>query len=134
MSDILHMAHVCEGTVYSEEISKQYLESIKTVKQVDAINQHQRSNSQGRDRGGGHGGQGQSQSQHRSQSKGRPSGNCFNCGSSHPPKRCKAFGEGCYHCHRKGHFPQYCRSKQHGHSHPNQNLMVPDNHAMIYMT
>ena len=42
MTDMLHMAHVCEGTVYSEEISKQYLESIKTVKQVDAINQHQR--------------------------------------------------------------------------------------------
>ena len=37
MTDMLHMAHICEGTVYSEEISKQYLESIKTVKQVDAI-------------------------------------------------------------------------------------------------
>ena len=28
------MAHVCEGTVYSKDISKQYLESIKTVKQM----------------------------------------------------------------------------------------------------
>ena len=57
MTDMLCMAHVCEGTVYSEEISEQYLESIKTVKQVDAINQHQRSASKGR-------GCGQSQSQH----------------------------------------------------------------------
>ena len=109
MSDMLRMACVCEGTVYSEEISEQYLESIKIVKQVDAINQRQRSASanKGRGHGRGCGGQGQSQSRHRSQSKGRPSGNCSNCHSSHPPKRC-------YHCHKKGHFSQYCRSRQHG--------------------
>ena len=117
MTDMLHMACVCEGTVYSKEISKQYLESIKTVKQVDAINMPQRSASASKGRGCGRGhGQGQSQSQYRSQSKGRPSGNCSNCGLSHPPKRCKAFGKECYHCHKKGHFSQYCRSKQHGHS------------------
>ena len=51
MTDMLSMVYVCEGTVYSEEISKQYLESTKTVKQVDAINQHQRSASKGRGRG-----------------------------------------------------------------------------------
>ena len=39
LADMLHMARICEGTVHSEEISKQYLESIKTVKQVDAIHQ-----------------------------------------------------------------------------------------------
>ena len=53
ITDMLHMARVCEGTVYSEEISKQYLESIKTVKQVDAINQHRRSASKGRGHGRG---------------------------------------------------------------------------------
>ena len=53
MTDMLCMAWVCEGTVYSEEISKQYLESIKTVKQMDAINQHQRSASKGRGHGRG---------------------------------------------------------------------------------
>ena len=53
MSNMLLMAHVCEGTVYSEEISKQYLEFIKTVKQVDAINQCQRSASKGRGHGRG---------------------------------------------------------------------------------
>ena len=55
MTDMLLMAHVCEGTVYSEKISKQYLESIKTVKQVDAINQCQRSTSKGRGHGRGPG-------------------------------------------------------------------------------
>ena len=86
--------------MHSEEISKQYLETIKTVKQVDSIN-CTRSASKGRGHGRGHG-----QSQHRSQSKGRPpgSGNCSNCGSSHPPKRSKVFGKECYHCHKKGHF------------------------------
>ena len=53
LTDMLHMAHVCEGTVYSEEISKQYLEAIKTVKQVDAMNQCQRSPSKGRGHGRG---------------------------------------------------------------------------------
>ena len=46
--------------------------------------------------------------------KDRPSGNCSNCGLSHPPKRCRAFGKECNHCHKKGHFSQYCRSKQCG--------------------
>ena len=44
LADMLHMERVCEGNVHSEEISKQYLESVKTVKQVDAIH-HQPNNS-----------------------------------------------------------------------------------------
>ena len=39
LADMLRMAHVCEGTIHSEEISKQYSESVKTVKQVNAIHQ-----------------------------------------------------------------------------------------------
>ena len=42
LADMLRMARVCEGTVHSKEISKQYLESVKTVKQVDAI--HRKNN------------------------------------------------------------------------------------------
>ena len=41
---------------------------------------------------------------------------CLNCGSSHPPKKCKAYGKKCFHCHKKGHFSQFCCSKQHGKS------------------
>ena len=103
MTDMLHVACVCEGTVYSEKISKQYLESIKTVKQVDAINQHQRSASKGR----GHGrGRGQSQSDIDLNQK-----------ADHQATvpivvqvtLQKAFGKECCHCHKKGHFSQYCR-------------------------
>ena len=39
LADMLRMTRVCEGTVHSEEISKQYLEFVKTVKQVDGIHQ-----------------------------------------------------------------------------------------------
>ena len=111
--DMLQMARMCEGTMHSKELSKQYLESIKTVKQVDSI--RTRSTSRGRGCGRGHG---HSQNRHRSQSKGKPgpSSNCSNCGSSHPLKQCKAFGKECYYCHKKGHFTQYCRSKQRGRS------------------
>ena len=37
VTDMLQMARMCEGTMHSKELSKQYLESIKTVKQVDSI-------------------------------------------------------------------------------------------------
>ena len=51
--DMLRMARVCEGTVHSKEISKQYLELVKTVKQVDAIHRkNNRPKSNGRGRGG----------------------------------------------------------------------------------
>ena len=39
LADMLRTARVCKGTVHFEEISKQYLELVKTVKQVDAIHQ-----------------------------------------------------------------------------------------------
>ena len=108
IADMLRMAHVYEGTVHSEEISKQYLESVKTVKQVDAI--HQRNSSKSQHKGRGHGGH---RSYSQSQSR-RPGGRCSNCGSSHPPKKCKAYGKECFHCHKKGHFSQFCHSKQCG--------------------
>ena len=102
------MARVCEGTAHSEEISKQYLELVKTVKQVDAIhrkNNRPKSNGRGR---GGH----RSHSHSRSQSRKRSS--CLNCGSNHPPQKCKTYGKECFHCHKKGHFSQLHNSKQCG--------------------
>ena len=75
------MARVTEGTVHSEEVSKQYLESVKTVKQVDATHQWTSSKNNGKHKGEGHGGQ-HSQSHHWSQS--RKPGSCNNCGSNHP--------------------------------------------------
>ena len=114
LANMLRMAIVCEGTVNSEEISKQYLESVKTVKQVDAI--HQRNSSKPKHKGRGHGGH----RSHSSSQSGKPGG-CLNCGSSHPHKKCKANGKECFHCHKKGNFSQFCHSKQHGKS-PRSNV------------
>ena len=112
LTDMLRMARICEGTVHSEEISKQYLESVKMVKQVDAIHHQCYNNrSKSKDRGRGHGGH---RSHSRSQSR-KPS-SCSNCGSSHPPRKCKAYGKKCFHCHKKGHFSQLCVSRQCGKS------------------
>ena len=106
---MLRMACVCEGTVHSKEISKQYLESIKTVKQVDAIHQHNNSKSKHKGRGcGGH--------RSHSRSHFRKPGGCSNCGSSHPPRKCKAYRKECFHCHKKGHLSQFCCLKQCGKS------------------
>ena len=113
LADMLRMACVCEGTVHSEEISKQYLDSIKTVKQVDAIYQCSKSKHKGR----GHGGH---RSHSRSQSR-KPGGRCSNCGSSHPHRKCKAYGKECFHCLKKGHFSQFCHSKHWGKS-PGSNV------------
>ena len=66
LADMLRMAWICEETVHSEEIFKQYLESVKTVKQVDAIHQQNNSknNNKHKSKGRGH----RSQSHHHSKS------------------------------------------------------------------
>ena len=110
LADMLRMVNICEGTVHSEEISKQFLKSIKTVKQVDAIHRkNNRPKSNGRGRGG-------HRSHSHSQSQSRKPGSCSNCGSNHPPQKCKAYSKECFHCHKKGHFSQLCHSKQCGKS------------------
>ena len=106
------MARICEGTVHLEEISKQYYESVKTVKQVDAIH-HQCNNNNNRSKSKGRGCGGH-RSHSRSQS--RKPGSCSNCGSSHLPRKCKAYRKECIHCHKKGHFSQLCCARQHGKS------------------
>ena len=113
LADMLRMARVCEGTVHSEEISKQYLESVKTVKQVDAT--HQQNNSKSKHKGRDHG-------SHRSHSKSqsRKPGGCSNFVSSYPPRNARHTAE-YFHCHKKGHFSQFCHAKQPGKS-PGSNV------------
>ena len=112
LADMLRMARVCESTVHSEEISKQYLKFVKTVKQVDAIH-HQRNNNNNRSKSKGRGCGGH-RSHSRSQS--RKPGSCSNCGSSHLPRKCKTYGKDCLHCHKKGHFSQLCHARKCGKS------------------
>ena len=94
LADVLRMARVCEGTFHSEEISKQYLESVKTVKQVNAIH---RKNNRPKSNGRGHAG-------HRShsQSQSRKPGSCSNCGSNHPSQSAKLMARSAFTATRKG--------------------------------
>ena len=85
------------------------------VKKVDAIH-HQCNNNRSKSKGRG---RGSHRSHSRSQSM-KP-GSCVNCGSSHPPRKCKAYGKECFHCNKKGHFSRSCHSRQCGKS-PGQGL------------
>ena len=95
LATMLNIARISEGTIHSEELSKQYLEMIKVSnKQVDSVKKA-RSKSGGRKstRFTSHG------------------GSCGNCGSKHPPHKCKAFGKKCYSCGKMNHFITMCRSR-----------------------
>ena len=107
LNDILGSAHLFfEGMQHSKSLSKVYLDTVKipnsSVK-VDAVVQ-KKNNHNNKFHGKCNG------SKHRSQSK--EGGNCHNCGASHPPKCCPAYGKTCYNCNKKGHFKPLCRSHQ----------------------
>ena len=95
LATMLNIAWVSEGTIHSEDLSKQYLDMIKVNnKPVDFVKKA-RSKSNGR-------------KDSRSTSH---SGSCGNCGLKHPPKKCKAFGKKCYSCGKMNHFITMCRSR-----------------------
>ena len=87
LQDALQITSLAEGTMHTEELSKQYLDTVKKDTQIDSIyhNKPKHDKSQGK----GHG-----QQHHSNSGKQGPKtgGNCHNCGSKHPPKRCPAFG------------------------------------------
>ena len=45
--------------------------------------------------------------------KRQPNGSlCTFCGSSHPPRKCPAYGKKCLHCQKIGHFAKQCKLKE----------------------
>ena len=42
---------------------------------------------------------------------GKSGKSCGNCGMSHEPKACPAFGKVCHHCGKENHFTRVCRQK-----------------------
>ena len=106
--------------MHSEELSKQYLDTVKKDAQVDGLNQGK--GNQFRSRGRGHGwGHGQRQlSSKCDTSRPKPGQPCQNCVTMHPPKQCPAFRKSCYYCKKEGHFSKFCQaracsqSQQHG--------------------
>ena len=81
----LQIARLAEGTMHSEELSKQYLDTVRKDTQIDGIHNKPK---QGKGKGTGNG-----QRHHSSSGKREHRGNCRNCGSRHPPRRCPAYGK-----------------------------------------
>ena len=110
LNDILGYAHLAEGTQHSKSLSKAYLDTVKipnsSVKVDAVIQKKNKHNSKFHGKCTG--------SKPRSQSEG--GGNSHNCGTSHSPKHCPAYGKTCYNCNKKGHFKPLCRSHQHSQS------------------
>ena len=40
---------------------------------------------------------------------------CGNCGTTHPPRKCPAYGQKCHSCGKFNHYKKLCRSKRHVH-------------------
>ena len=95
LATMLNIVWISEGTIHSEELSKQYLDTIKVSnKQIDSVQKpRSKSGSRNRSHSTSHG------------------GNCGNCSSKHPPRRCKAFGKKCHGCGKLNHFITMCRSR-----------------------
>ena len=88
LANMLNIVQISEGTIHSEELSKQYLDMIKVSnKQIDSVRKpRSRSGSRNKSRSTSHGGA------------------CGNCGSKHIPRKCKAFGKKCHGCGKLNHF------------------------------
>ena len=53
LHDALQIAHLAEGTMHTEELSKQYLDTVKKDTQIDGI--HHNKPKHGKSQGKGHG-------------------------------------------------------------------------------
>ena len=101
----LVIAKTVESTMETEKLSKNFLQNINKPEslEVDAVSKKK-----------GFKGPRHKQSrgwQQCSHSWGKTK--CRNCGSTHPPKKCPAYGKECFSCKKKGHFKQFCQSSQH---------------------
>ena len=114
--DALQIVHLAEGTMHLEELSKQYLDTVKKDAQVDSLNQGK--GNQFRSQGHGCGCRcGKKQASNKHDTSGpKPGGSCGNCGTKHPPKHCPAFQTSCYYCKKEGHFSKFCCTRAHSQS------------------
>ena len=113
LATMLNIAWISEETIHSEELSKQYLDTIKVSnKQTDSVwKPRSKSGSRNKSCSTSH------------------SGNCGNCGSKHPPRKCKAFGKKCHGCGKLNHFVTMCRSRNRSQSQSKGNANTNNPHA-----
>ena len=111
LATMLNIMQISEGTIHSEELSKQYLDMIKVSnKQIDSVKKcRSKSGSRNKSHSTSHGGA------------------CGNCGSKHPPRRCKAFRKKCHGCGKLNLFITMCRSRNRSQSQSKGNNLHPTN-------
>ena len=104
-TEFLAMARSVESMVKTETLSRELLGQVGKVP-VSSIDR-------GRGRGRGRGSRGRSHSRTpRSSTPGAKQ--CGRCGKKHPPKKCPAYNQMCKRCKIKGHFQQFCKTKNPG--------------------
>ena len=107
LTDILQLAQTVESTVQMETLSKQLLQKVgklNTTTDVYAVqkchhskNKHFQSNSR-------------STSGRKASSWDKGGKKSGNCGHSHLPKQCPAYGKECFKCKMRNHFSKLCWS------------------------
>ena len=106
-TEFLAMARSVESMVKTETLSRELLGQVGKVP-ISSID---------RGRGRGRGSRGRSHSRTpRASTPGAKQ--CGRCGKKHPPRKCPAYNQTCKRCKIKGHFQQYCKTKNPGGAHP----------------
>ena len=116
----MRIAKLTEGTVHGKKLGQNFLANVdKHSQNIDAVNT-------GRPKSKGpHGFKGKSQSRSHSRGNGgskgdgKRKGSCRNHRTSHPPRRCPAYGKKCHNCGVEGHYKALCRSCKQSNSRQN---------------